>query len=58
MFYLIAHRKIAALRILIENLQKPNPNSEDSQDLGENPSLDEEIDENYGENEEYDNDNM
>ena len=55
--YLIVHRKISALRILIENSQEPNPNSEESPDLGDNAPLEEGMGENDEENEAYDDDN-
>jgi hypothetical protein len=55
--YLIFPRKIDALRILIGKLQEPNANLEESQNVGDNPPLQEEIGKNYEENDEYDDKN-
>ncbi|KAF8803000.1 hypothetical protein BYT27DRAFT_7244470 [Phlegmacium glaucopus] len=49
--------KIAALCILVEKLQEPNQNSEDLENSGDNPPLEEEeMRENDEENDEYDDD--
>ena len=54
--YLITCRKIVALRALLENMQQSDTNTEDSDEVDENPPfIDEDEAENGEEEDEYDN---